>query len=180
MNNLKNDQIIGLNFLFPSSLIIQSTVMIKKTVFEQVGKFNEDKSIFGVEDFDLWLRVFPNFKGVYLNECLIYYRIHASASGSVLVQANRALYYYENYLKNISMPEKYKKTNFAYIHYLYFLYYLENEGEDYKQHIRTTIRNKINFLYITMYLAVIYAQKNITKSTFTFSPKPYLLTTLKK
>lgn len=66
------------NFITPSSTVL------RKSVFERVGYFNEDRHIQGVEDFDLWLRAireqiaFEYLGGVH---CL-YRKGHESAATS--------------------------------------------------------------------------------------------------
>jgi glycosyltransferase involved in cell wall biosynthesis len=42
--------------LVAENLIPTCTVVVRKSIFEQVGFFNEKKSLMGVDDWDLWLR----------------------------------------------------------------------------------------------------------------------------
>lgn len=53
---------------------IAGSLMIKKTVFDTVGLFNEQLKI---EDWDMWLRVSAKYKIGYINEFLSYYRKHS-------------------------------------------------------------------------------------------------------
>ncbi len=50
------------------------TVMMKMSVFSNVGLF--DEKLLYTQDYDLWLRVIQKYQFHYLNEPLVYYRIH--------------------------------------------------------------------------------------------------------
>jgi len=53
------------------------SVMIKSPVYEVVGGFDESLK---VEDFDMWLRIADKYQIGYLDDYLVYYRIHDSNS----------------------------------------------------------------------------------------------------
>ncbi|MDT2046465.1 glycosyltransferase [Priestia flexa] len=50
------------------------TVMIKKEVFERVGTFNE--TLLYTHDYDMWLRIIKQFPIHYIDNPLLYYRVH--------------------------------------------------------------------------------------------------------
>jgi glycosyltransferase involved in cell wall biosynthesis len=64
----------------PSSLLMNcyiksaSQVMMRKTVIDNIGLFNE--TLIGCDDHDMWLRTIEQYKIAYLNEVLFKYRIH--------------------------------------------------------------------------------------------------------
>lgn len=58
-----------------TSFINGSTIMIKKDIFKTVGMFNE--SIKYAHDYDLWLRISKKYPFHYIDEPLLFYRIHS-------------------------------------------------------------------------------------------------------
>lgn len=52
-----------------------SSVMVRRSVFDVVGLFDEDL-VGGSEDHDMWLRIIEKFKIKYIDEPLFKYRIH--------------------------------------------------------------------------------------------------------
>lgn len=63
------------NKLLVENLIISTTVLIKMEALQAIGCFD---STLTYEDYDMWLRLSREFKIIYLNEPLAYYRIHGS------------------------------------------------------------------------------------------------------
>ena len=58
--------------------IANSSVMIKKSLLQLTGVFDENRSLIGCEDWDLMLRIFKQNSLTYgLKEKLLYYRLHA-------------------------------------------------------------------------------------------------------
>ncbi|SIQ42491.1 Glycosyltransferase involved in cell wall bisynthesis [Peribacillus simplex] len=51
------------------------TVMLKVKIFEEVGVF--DTSLPYTHDYDLWLRILPNYHFYYFQEPLVMYRVHS-------------------------------------------------------------------------------------------------------
>jgi len=65
------------NTLYHSCAVNTNTVLIRKTLFNQVGYFNESEVMRGTEDWDLWLRIAKMVKKVYGSpKRNVYYRIH--------------------------------------------------------------------------------------------------------
>ncbi|MGX7033393.1 glycosyltransferase family 2 protein [Pediococcus argentinicus] len=51
------------------------TVMIRRSVFEKTGGYNESDDVIRVEDYDYWCKLYSKgFYGVNLDECLLNYR----------------------------------------------------------------------------------------------------------
>lgn len=66
---------VFVNLLY-SNFIIQSSVLIRKDVFSEIGLFDED--IFPAEDLDLWLRIADKWKVDYVANVLVHYRISST------------------------------------------------------------------------------------------------------
>jgi len=63
--------------LYHSCAVNINTVLIKKTLFDTVGLFDESTILRGTEDWDLWLRIALKVKIIYGNPApKVYYRIH--------------------------------------------------------------------------------------------------------
>jgi len=83
----KNSLSKGENFtsLLKSNVVSTLTVMVRKSVIEEVGFFNEDDSCRAVEDYELWLKILSKYpKGIKcLNKTLAHYRKHDSNISNV-------------------------------------------------------------------------------------------------
>jgi glycosyltransferase involved in cell wall biosynthesis len=70
--------------LFLNDFIPSPTPVIRRSVFEHVGCFDEDRAVRIGEDWDMWLRVAASYPIGLVPEPLAYYRIHsASVMGTV-------------------------------------------------------------------------------------------------
>jgi glycosyltransferase involved in cell wall biosynthesis len=65
------ERLLRANFLIPS------TILLRRTVVEAAGRF--DQALRSCEDWDLWLRLLPEHTFVGTPQCLIRYRLHASS-----------------------------------------------------------------------------------------------------
>ena len=63
------------NILLETCFVSAPSVMIKRSVFEEVGYFDESVAI---EDWDLWLRIAKQYEVGFQNDYLVYYRQHGS------------------------------------------------------------------------------------------------------
>lgn len=59
--------------------VINSSAIVKKNVFDNIGLLDEDPNIIAVEDYELWLRIAKKYEVIRLNEPLVKYRIHENA-----------------------------------------------------------------------------------------------------
>ena len=73
------DEYISFEKMLPRSEIICSSAMVKKSVLDDIGKFDENPKIFTGEDYELWLRLVQKYKIKYIGEPLVKYRIHSGA-----------------------------------------------------------------------------------------------------
>lgn len=63
--------------------IPNSSVVLRMSILEKIGAFNEDRELIGVEDADYWLRVSSvTHRIYYLNRCLGYYWVGSNISYS--------------------------------------------------------------------------------------------------
>jgi glycosyltransferase involved in cell wall biosynthesis len=71
--------------LLYGNFIANSSVLVRKSVLDNVGPFNIETFLHGAEDYEMWLRIAYRYPLVRLNEPLIRYRVHPSN-----LAANRA------------------------------------------------------------------------------------------
>jgi len=65
---------IDLNLLIRGNPLICSSMMLRRSAFEEVGGFDEDRDLIATEDYDLWLRLLPLGQIDYLDEVMAVYR----------------------------------------------------------------------------------------------------------
>jgi teichuronic acid biosynthesis glycosyltransferase TuaG len=71
-----NDQGNITERLIKENIISSTTPLIKKSVFDEIGVFNERRKFRAFEDWELWLRIAAKFPVGLINEVLTRYRIH--------------------------------------------------------------------------------------------------------
>ena len=91
----KHSGFILKNLLVENS-IGTSSVIIKKEILQKLGAFNTD--LRALQDWDLWLRVAAENQICYVDEPLVYYRVHSS---SVSRNVRKTLPYHLNLIKNV-------------------------------------------------------------------------------
>ena len=60
--------------------IVNSTVVVKKEVFDEIGGFCEDRRLIGVEDFHMWARILYYYNAESIDRVLVYYRYSSTNS----------------------------------------------------------------------------------------------------
>lgn len=91
--------------LFPDNKVVQSTVLMKKEAYYQVGGLKANADLKAVEDYDLWIRTFVKYPCFYLNECLVYYRQRPNTtSGNDLLRYEREINHFNEYFKGYGLP----------------------------------------------------------------------------
>ncbi len=70
--------------LFPVMfyLIHGCTTLIHKSIFQDVGKFNEE--LITAQDYDMWFRIFRERKSIYVNKPLIHCRTHEKQGSKIV------------------------------------------------------------------------------------------------
>ena len=87
------------NFTFGSLVwvnsVICSSVLVKKSVIDDVGLMDESPQIFTAEDYELWLRVAQKYRIKYIELPLMKYRTHPGGykkRSVAAIERNRAVY----------------------------------------------------------------------------------------
>lgn len=62
------------HLFYGNTVCAPSSCMVKKSVFDRIGLFNE--SLKSCEDYEMWLRIAKEYPIYSLDECLVRYRIH--------------------------------------------------------------------------------------------------------
>lgn len=65
--------------LLEDNFMPQSTILVRRTIFEAIGFFSEDPHLKAAEDYQYWLKASIRYKVGSLNEPLVMYRIHPMA-----------------------------------------------------------------------------------------------------
>jgi alpha-1,3-rhamnosyltransferase len=69
------------------ALVLAPTTLIRKSVFESIGLFDEKLII---EDLDMWLRIASKFNIGFANEELAFYRNHTANTSKRVIEMNKA------------------------------------------------------------------------------------------
>lgn len=64
--------------LIVTNFITNSSVIMRRSTYDQAGPFREEKDFIAIEDYEFWLRVSLLCQFAYVDEGLVYYRIHAN------------------------------------------------------------------------------------------------------
>jgi glycosyltransferase involved in cell wall biosynthesis len=64
--------------LLYSNFILNSSVLVRRTILDEVGPFNVDRRLHGTEDYEMWLRIAHGHRLVSIDEPLVRYRVHAA------------------------------------------------------------------------------------------------------
>jgi len=89
--------------LLQGNFIPNSSVLIKRDVFDRLGYLNESSEL--REDYEMWLRVTKSFSIVGTDQVLIKYRLHGSNSaGSKVAETMRAIRTLRSLVYPLSIP----------------------------------------------------------------------------
>lgn len=125
------------SYLFPRSFVIQSSVLLKKSVFHDVGGLDEARELKAVEDYDLWIRVYQKNNCYFINDELLYYRIFPeSASGGNLKIIERDLNYVKGKFLTYPFSEKIRQIKYSDVVYRLALYQISVKDINYKISLR--------------------------------------------
>lgn len=103
--------------LILKSLLIEnsigtSSVVINRKIFDELGGFNTDYR--ALQDWDFWLRVAEKYQVCYLDEPMVYYRVHSS---SVSRNARKTLPYHIDLINNVISKQRGEEKNLQKIKY---------------------------------------------------------------
>jgi glycosyltransferase involved in cell wall biosynthesis len=81
-NNQKSRRLktpIFKDLIINGNTIATSSVVVRKSILNKVGGMNESKEMFGIEDFNTWLKISQITDGFkFINQNLGFYRVHSS------------------------------------------------------------------------------------------------------
>ena len=79
--------------LLYSNYVLNSSVLVRRSVLAEVGPFNVDRRLHGTEDYEMWLRIAHTYKLVSIDEPLVRYRVHrGNLAGNRAKATLRGLY----------------------------------------------------------------------------------------
>lgn len=93
--------------LLHNNFISILTVLVKKSVFDEVGLFNEEYNARAAEDYELWLRIAINSKFGFINNTLALYRMHSSNVSSSINKPLLRQKILHNIITNSVIPKEY-------------------------------------------------------------------------
>jgi glycosyltransferase involved in cell wall biosynthesis len=110
--------------LMESNIIANSTVVARKSCFEEVGYF--DEKIFIPADWDMWLRLAERYQAGYLEEKLSGYRITGSYTMSNMEKGMKEMFYVlkKAFKRNHVVSQKVKNICYANVYFGYGIRYL--------------------------------------------------------
>jgi glycosyltransferase involved in cell wall biosynthesis len=106
------DKLLQYNFIACSS------VVVKASVLDEIGLFDEDPRVSAAEDWDLWLRIARRYKTTFIPQTLGTYRMHGSGLSTETKQIKRILYVIDKHIKNdwVTIEKANKaKANFYFV-----------------------------------------------------------------
>ena len=99
--NSLNDDDFKFESIVIKNPIISSSILIKKSVINDVGMMDEEPEFFGAEDNCLWIKIAKKYKVKYIDLPLIKYRTHSGVYRKVDINGlNIKEKIYEKFLKN--------------------------------------------------------------------------------
>jgi glycosyltransferase involved in cell wall biosynthesis len=125
--------------LLINDIIVTSSVILKKEVYDKVGLF--DNSFYGVEDWDYWIRVSKNFNISYIDNCLTYYRENeAGISKNLKRQLNQEFLIRRKHL-TFNVPKNViKLSEWQYLKKeLYYIYTTKNLGHTFLFYLKLIV-----------------------------------------
>ena len=95
----KKPKLLKFKSMIKNNLVFNSSMMIKRELIEDIGKFDEDMRISAAEDYDFWLRIlfFKDRSILLIPEKLLYYRIHPNNISAVAMMSDFFNKFYPKY-----------------------------------------------------------------------------------
>ncbi len=112
-------------YLLSGNFIPNSSVIIRKEIFDAIGMLNESPNI--REDYEMWLRVSKKYLIHGLTSSLIRYRLHNNNNaGSKVAETKRAIRTLKSLVKHLDIPPYLYLPNLLIHYFKLSLYYLNN------------------------------------------------------
>lgn len=118
------------------------TAMVRKEIFDKVGYF--DETLWGAEDWDLWIRIAKNHKIGFINETLATYRDVGSSMCKNVEKYEPTLYSVikKHILNNADVPENIANEGLSYFYFrIATIYYFGGEMPKARNKIIKAIQN---------------------------------------
>jgi glycosyltransferase involved in cell wall biosynthesis len=134
---LTNDKVLKL--LFMRNFVLGGTSMVRRSCFERVGLLDEELRG-GADDYDLWLRLAPHFKFVYVPLPLATIRLHGGNHSSVQGNNSDALVIVKKAVQRNPELASLQGIRIAELRFLQGKYHFEHgRTVEARQHLRQTI-----------------------------------------
>ena len=113
------------NELLYGNFIPNSSVLIRRRVFDKIGLINITDNLRGIEDYEFWLRIAHKCKLEYIDLPLIQYRVHANnITFSRSFETARAISVVNHIKKSINIPKAMLIRTMAVQYSKYWIYRL--------------------------------------------------------
>ena len=128
--------------LILNNCICNSTVVVRKECFKEVGFF--DEKIFIPGDWDMWLRLSEKYKAAYIDDKLTGYRLTDSYIASNMETAIKEIIYVLNkaFVRNNDISSGFRKNCLSNVYFSYGLDYAVME--DFKKSRKALFRSVLN------------------------------------
>lgn len=114
---------ISIFLLLKHNIIINSSVLIKREIINQLGYLCESLKLKSLEDYDYWLKVASVCKIGFINEALLYYRIHENNISKNIYQT---LYGLSICYKNVMFRQPFINKIFIFSSYYYLKFLIKS------------------------------------------------------
>jgi len=146
-------------------------VMMRRSVLERTGLFNEDKALAASEDYELWLRISYYYKAAFADKVLMNCRQHPK-SISALKRSNiyeRQIKVLKSAFSVLDVPEKQKRCALSF-HYAVAgqAYLKERQYDMFKEHIMQSICLHFNFKAFILWFSYIIFRGKVSTQLINF------------
>lgn len=163
--------------LILNNFICNSTVVIRKECFKEVGFF--DEKIFIPADWDMWLRLSEKYKAAYIDDKLTGYRLTDSYTASNMETAIKEIVYILNkvFIRNNRISSGLKKKCLSNVYFSFGLDYAVMQ--DFKKARETLFRSVLNKPHslrgLLFWGGMLFAPKLFRKIILYLRPNRYML-----
>lgn len=165
-DDYKNRVARGMIFdqIFLDNFIPSSSVVVRRECLDVVGYFNETKDYYGIDDYDLWLRIAYKYKIDLVNEPLLKIRIHdKQVSGKAKYMILQELNIKNTLIATFKIQKKLSRK--AYSHLYFRMGYLEsttekNHGKALKYFIKSSLYH-ISLVHVKEIVKNLFPQRII-------------------
>lgn len=132
--------------------IINSSILVKKSVIDEVGMMDEEPEFLGSEEYGLWIRIAKKYKIKYIDVPLVKYRTHGTVfrttgNDSLLVAEKVYEKLFKNNVINFDLFNR-AKERLNYERVILRLVNNENVGLDMIQRTKMSSKEKIRLIFL--------------------------------